>query len=84
MYLAIFILTRVLFVVGMIFIIGYVFGSFSKNRTLTWITKISTILILVLFILTGVFFARSGGRFHGPDHHVGLTCPFGSQDPELN
>ena len=54
----IFILSRVLFVASMVFIIGYVFGNFSRNRTLTRITKVATIMAIIFFIGTNVFFAR--------------------------
>lgn len=52
----------------MVFIIGYVFGSFSKNRTLTVLTKIAAILTIVFFILANVAMFR-GGRWHGHGGH---------------
>jgi hypothetical protein len=45
----------------MVFIIGYVFGNFSKNATLTTITKVASILAIVLFISANIFFFRFGG-----------------------
>lgn len=60
----IFILSRVLFVASMVFIIGYVFGSFSKSKMLTRITKVATILAIVLFVAGNVFVFR-GGRPNG-------------------
>jgi len=59
--LPIIILSRVLFATCMVFIIGYVFGSFSKKPVLTSITKVATILAIVLFIATSVFSFRGGG-----------------------
>jgi hypothetical protein len=57
-----FILSRVLFIASMVFIIGYVFGNFSRNRTLTRITKVATILAVVFFMGSNLFFARAGFR----------------------
>jgi len=55
----------------MVFIIGYVFGGFSKKASLRVITKIAAILIIVLFIAVNGLFMRSyfgNGRFHGRNH----------------
>ncbi|GAA0562951.1 hypothetical protein GCM10009415_51310 [Chitinophaga japonensis] len=53
----------------MVFIIGYVFGSFSKSRTLTVITRVAAILTIVLFISANIlFFGLSRGHGHGPEH----------------
>ena len=68
-----FILIRLLFIASMVFIIGYVFGSFSKNKTLTAITKVASILAIVLFISANVFFARAGGWHHG-NFRQGNNC----------
>lgn len=61
------ILTRILFIAGMVFIIGYVFGSFSKSKTLTVLTKIAAILTIVLFISSNILFFRF--RAWGHDWH---------------
>jgi hypothetical protein len=53
-----FILSRVLFVASMVFIIGYVWGNFSRSRALTRITKVATIGAILFFIGTNIFFAR--------------------------
>jgi hypothetical protein len=59
------ILIRILFAACMVFIIGYVFGNFSKNATLATITKVASILAIVLFISANIFFFRFGGlRYH--------------------
>lgn len=80
MFFGIFIFTRLLLIASMVFIVGYVFGSFAKSKTLTKITKVATILIIVIPILTGVFFARGGGRFHRGDHHANHACYFQHPD----
>ena len=59
------ILSRVLFIACMVFILGYVFGNFSKSRTLTRITKVASILAIALFIVGNIFLLRSGGWRHG-------------------
>ena len=53
------IIIRLLFIVCMVFIIGYVFGGFSKNPALKIITKIAVILSILVFIGTNVFLMRS-------------------------
>ncbi|HWV75628.1 MAG TPA: hypothetical protein VN040_28115 [Pseudosphingobacterium sp.] len=83
MFFGIFIFTRLLLVASMVFIVGYVFGSFAKNKSLTIITKVATVLIIVIPILTGVFFVSSGGRFHRGDHHVKDTCHFQHPDSTM-
>ena len=83
MFFGIFIFTRLLLVASMVFIVGYVFGSFAKSRSLTIITKIATVLIIVIPILTGVFFVSSGGRFHRGEHHVNGTCHFQHPDSTM-
>lgn len=67
------IILRILFVACMVFILGYVFGNFSKNRTLTVFTKIAAITAIVLFVATNVFFFRAfRGDGNGRMHHD--TC----------
>lgn len=65
--LAVIILLRVLFAACMVFIIGYVFGSFSKRPVLTSITKVAAILAIVLFISTSILSMRAGGWRRGVD-----------------
>jgi uncharacterized membrane protein len=43
----------------MVFIIGYVFGGFSKNPALKVITRIAVILSILFFIGTNVFLMHS-------------------------
>lgn len=47
---AIIMFIRILFGVCMVFIIGYIFGGFSKSPTLVSLTKVAAILAIVLFI----------------------------------
>ena len=63
------IILRVLFVASMVFIIGYVFGGFSKKPALRTITKIAAILAIVLFIATNIALTRLA--FH---HFNGKWC----------
>ncbi|WP_343704563.1 hypothetical protein [Chitinophaga sp.] len=65
------ILIRVLFIACMVFIIGYVFGGFSKRPALTVITKVAAILMIVLFFAANAVMMR--GRFadRGHWHHHG-------------
>lgn len=64
------ILLRILFVTCMVFIIGYVFGGFSKKPALRTITKVATILVIVLFMMTHVLFMRMAFvRGNGPWCH---------------
>ena len=65
------IIIRILFAASTVFIIGYVFGGFSRNASLKVITKIAAILIIVLFIAVNGLFMRSyfgRGHFHGGNH----------------
>ncbi|MCW3464553.1 hypothetical protein [Chitinophaga nivalis] len=63
---ALLMLLRVLFGASMVFIIGYVFGGFSKKPGLTKWTKIATITVIVAFIAVNIIllrfaFSRGGG-----------------------
>lgn len=64
MTFGIIILIRVLFAVCMVFVIGYVFGNFSRSAALTTITKVASILAIVLFISANIFLFRFGGWHH--------------------
>ena len=64
-----FIFFRILFIACMVFIIGYVFGPFARNRTLTVITRVAAILAVVLFLSANALFFRFGGWRAG--HHPG-------------
>lgn len=58
MGLAFIIIIRILFVTSMVFIIGYIFGGFSKKPALATISKVAAILVIVLFIATNVLLMR--------------------------
>src|SRR5690606_15689546 len=69
MSFAFIILIRVLFIACMVFIIGYVFGSFSARPVLKTLSRVAAIVLIVLFIaMNGLYmrasFAKHGG--HGP------------------
>lgn len=68
---ALLIVARILFLACIIFIIGYIFGGFSKKKSLSTLARISAILIIVSFIMINVF-AMHSGRFRNG------WCPDGS------
>ncbi|HVI47469.1 MAG TPA: hypothetical protein VM802_21535 [Chitinophaga sp.] len=70
MFFPLFIIIRILFIACMVFIIGYVFGGFSKKRALTVITRVAAILVIVLFICTNIILMR-GVWGHGDYRHGG-------------
>lgn len=59
------ILIHILFIASMVFIIGYVFGSFWKKPALRTITRVATILVIVLFIASHFFFAGMAMHHRG-------------------
>jgi hypothetical protein len=66
MEFGIIIFIRILFIASMVFIIGYVFGGFSKKPVLKTITKIAAILVIVLFIaINGILMRSVFGRHDG-------------------
>ncbi|HXL54835.1 MAG TPA: hypothetical protein VN958_01175 [Chitinophagaceae bacterium] len=74
------ILIRILFAACMVFIIGYVFGNFSKNATLATITKVASILAIVLFISANVLSFR-----FAPWHYDGRNnCGYYQRDTTVN
>jgi low affinity Fe/Cu permease len=50
------IIIRILFIACMVFIIGYIFGGFSKKAALVTTTKVAAILVIILFIATNMLF----------------------------
>ena len=80
MSFGIIILIRILFAACMVFIIGYVFGNFSKKPQLVTITKVASILAIVLFISANVFFFRFNGR-HG--YHHWRNCDYEQRDSTI-
>ena len=63
------ILIRILFAACMVFVIGYVFGDFSRKKTLATMSKIAAILIIVLFVASNGILMRFGGWHRGIHHH---------------
>ena len=65
MFFGPFILLRILLISCLVFILGYVFGNFSRKPLLTKITKIAAVLLTVSFIAGGFLFFRwnSGWRY---------------------
>jgi hypothetical protein len=64
------ILLRVLFIASMVFVLGYIFGNFSKKRSLTIISKVAAVLAIVLFIAANGVLLRFGGWHRGGLHHT--------------
>lgn len=81
MIFPIIILIRVLFVACMVFIIGYIFGGFSKKPALAVITKIAAILAIVLFISANVLLMRFGRwqQHHDGDHAWRHCGPYNTE-----
>ncbi len=77
-----FILMRLLFIASMVFIIGYIYGSFSKKPALTTLARISAILVIVLFIGSNLFFLRFGSRHYGYAHGKGY-CGYYHKDSTM-
>ena len=80
MLFGIIVLVRILFITCMVFIIGYVFGNFSAKPALRTITKLASILVIVLFIASNVLFFRytafRSGNYGGQNcglHHADTT-----------
>jgi EamA domain-containing membrane protein RarD len=74
------ILIRILFAACMVFIIGYVFGNFSKRPALATITKVASILAIVLFISANIL----SFHFAPWQHGAGNNCRHHQNDTTLN
>ncbi len=66
------ILFRILFAASMVFIIGYIFGGFSKRPALAGISKVAAILVIVLFIGVNILLMRAA--FHRDGHGGWRGC----------
>ncbi len=71
------ILIRILFITSMVFIMGYVFGNFSKRPALATITKVAAILIVLLFITANAVFRF--GNWHNRNYN-GNNCWYHQSD----
>ena len=65
MFFGPFILIRILLIACMVFILGYVFGNFSRKAALTKITKVAAVILTIFFIAGGFLFFRwnAGWRY---------------------
>jgi len=75
------ILIRILFAASMVFVIGYIFGNFSKTKTLATISKVAAILSIVLFIAANGISMRFGGWHRG--YHNQYDCHNASTDSTI-
>lgn len=82
MLFGIIILIRILFAACMVFIIGFVFGNFSKKPVLAAITKVASILAIVLFISANIFFFSFNNHRHF--HNYGKSNCGYSQNDSIN
>jgi hypothetical protein len=74
---------RIVFAACMVFIIGYVFGPFAKRPALRGITKIASILAVVLFISTNILLFRiAHGRSVHNRNDNGPGCYGWQQQPQ--
>lgn len=57
----------------MIFVIGYIFGPFSKKRSLTVISRVAAVFLIVLFIASNAISFRGarGYRYGNWQHECG-------------
>lgn len=83
MYFGIIVLIRILFAACMVFIIGYTFGNFSEKPTLAIISKVASILAILLFISANIFFFRFNGWHHANQYRKG-NCEFFQKDSVMN
>ena len=67
----------------MVFIIGYVFGNFSKKPALVTITKVASILAIVLFISANIFLLRFNG-WHNGRYNGKNNCGYYQRDTTTN
>lgn len=68
MFITFFIISRILLIACFVLIIGYIFGSFSRHKTLTLFTKIAAVLLVAGFIMVNIFmfrFRQGHSRFDG-------------------
>jgi len=77
MFFPFIIIVRLLFAACMVFIIGYIFGGFSKKKSLTRLTKVAAILLIGLFIATNAFFMRQRFQEHNGHFRTCVEQPHG-------
>ena len=59
------IIARILFVASIVFIIGYIFGGFSKKPVLKTLSRVAAILVIVAFVFMNISIGRSRGFHNG-------------------
>jgi len=79
MFFGIIILIRILFAACMVFVIGYVFGNFSKKSALAAISKVASVLAIILFISANIFFFRFNARHRG-NYYWRDNCKYYQKD----
>jgi len=75
------ILIRILFVASMVFVIGYVFGNFSKTKALATISRVAAVLAIVLFFAANGILMRFGGWHR--NSHSQYNCYNPSKDSTM-
>lgn len=76
-----FILFRIILLASLIMVLGYVFGNFSQRKSLTRLTKVSSVLLLVVFVIMNFFMFRFYGKRHfGRHQDFGTNCPYVEKD----
>ncbi len=68
MFFALLIFARILFAACMVFIIGYIYGPFSKRRDLTIAARIAAIAIIFAFLMMNIFVFRAAASHTGASH----------------
>lgn len=77
------ILIRILFAVSMVFVIGYVFGNFSKTKTLATISKVAAVLAIILFVAANGLLIRFGGSWNRDKNKPWSVCYAQSKDSTI-
>lgn len=65
MFFGLLIFARILFVACMVFIIGYIYGPFSRRRGLTVAARVAAIAIIFAFIMMNILAFRAGASHNG-------------------
>ncbi|MET7258192.1 hypothetical protein [Dyadobacter fermentans] len=65
MFFGLLIFARILFVACMVFIIGYIYGPFSRRRGLTVAARVAAIVIIFAFIMMNILAFRAGTSHNG-------------------
>jgi len=82
MAFGIIILVRILFIACMVFIVGYVFGNFAAKPALRTLTKLASVLVIILFIASNVLFFRFAA--FGRSNYRGQNCDWHHADTTIS